>query len=87
MPAIVLQNAASELLGFLLLAGNEAIAGGQKRDCVLTGVPRNSTLLDDPLSLVIQENKNVEFNATIRERGDDVEALVMIDEAWSFRYD
>src|SRR3954466_8833112 len=78
MPAIILQNHEAEMLGALLISGAEELADGQTRDCVLTGVPRNPALLDDPLCVVVQENKHVEFPATIARQGQDIGISVPI---------
>jgi len=80
MPVIALQNGDAENLGFLLVAGDAPLAAGQTRDCILTGVPRNSALLEDPLSVVIQENKNTEFPIAVHGDGGGVELRVLIGE-------
>lgn len=75
MPTIVLNTSNDELLGFLLIAGDESISSGAKvRECVFTGVPRDSSLWDLPASQFLQTNKNQEFVLTL-DFDQDVPAL------------
>ena len=62
MTTVALLSAEAQLLGFLLIAGEAlSAADATERDCVLTGVPADGSLLDHELGAVIQQRKNVEF--------------------------
>ncbi len=65
MPAIVFMTDRRELLGFMLTAAT-TLDDGTVTDYVLTGIPKDPALLATPLSRLIQEHKNTEFQATIQ---------------------
>ncbi len=51
MPTIVLKIETAELLAFLLIVGDEPLdTGDAKRDCILTGPPKNPRNLEHPIS-------------------------------------
>lgn len=62
MATVALLNAEAQLLGFLLLAGDDlSTVDEMEHDCILTGVPVDSSLLNQELCAVIQKHKNIEF--------------------------
>jgi hypothetical protein len=62
MTTVALLSAEAQLLGFLLIAGEDLRTDdAEERDCILTGVPADRSLLSHELCAVIQNHKNVEF--------------------------
>ena len=86
MPAIVLENSAGEMLGFLLLEATPPLDDGEVlSDCVLTGIPAQPGLFNDPLSEFIQDNKSVEFQSTIKRVGQQLSIFIQVDDQKSLR--
>ncbi len=66
MPTIALQDRNNELLGFLLVAGDDTVfESGGKRDCVISGVPKNPTPFDTPECAFLQDRKNTEWSVNV----------------------
>ena len=85
MPTIVLKTSNDELLGFMLIAGDDPIISGpNERHCVFTGVPRDPSLFELPASELLQANKNQEFVLTLEFAESVTELSVSLSDVLSF---
>jgi hypothetical protein len=67
MTAFALLTDNEELVGFLLIAGDDELDPGiSTRDCIFTGFPTNSDLLDHELGKFVQDHKHDEYPCTIK---------------------
>lgn len=86
MPTIVLNTGNDELLGFLMIAGNDPVSSGaKKRDCIFTGVPKDPSLLDLPASNFLQMNKNQEFGVALEFDQSVIGLSISINNMLSFQ--
>ena len=82
MSAIALQNDRGELLGFLLLAGGEAVREGPGEvDCIFTGVPQRAALLEHPLCQFLQDRKNTEYHGEIKVTEDQTYVIIHVGDS------
>ena len=81
MPVIQFQTPESERICFLLVAGDDAIEqGANERDCILTGPPEESSLLEHPLSILRTDFLHVEHIARVQTGPEGVAIEVNIRE-------
>lgn len=84
MPAIAINNESDELLGFLLISGDEPLRSDVlERECILMSLPGKSELLDSPASIVFMSQRNIEFTLQIQQSGNDVRLFVELGVGWS----
>ena len=82
MPAIVLQTELGEMVGYLLIAGDRPLLNGPPlRDAIMTGIAKEPTTLGHPLSVLVQENKNVEFQLAVTSDTDGMRLTGRVSDA------
>ena len=70
----MLKDAEELPLAFLLFAGTAPLSNGERRDCVLTGVPVGDPAA--PVNQFIQSRKNTEFSAHVQAQGPTTRVVV-----------
>ncbi len=77
MSGFALQTSTGDLVGFLLLAGNESLAmGDRERHCVLLSAPTDAAVIEHELNVFLTENRATEFRCHLIQQADSWQATV-----------